>query len=104
MERQTTDALAPAVAEARQHVQTQSVNMDETGWRQARQRAWLWVAVSTYLTLFEVVASRGGAVARRLLGELGQRIVTADRYSAYHWLPLRAREICWAHLHCQFPA
>jgi len=104
LERQTTAALEPAVAEVRQQVRTQSVNLDETGWRQARQRAWLWVAVTSYLTLFEVVASRGGAVARRLLGTLGQRIVTTDRYSAYNWLPLYRRQLCWAHLKRDFQA
>jgi transposase len=104
LEQQTTAALGPALAEARQYVQAQSVNMDETGWRQARQRAWLWVAVTGYLTLFEVVASRGAAVAQRLLGKLGDRIVTTDRYSAYNWLPLYRRQICWAHLKRDFQA
>ena len=104
LEKQTTAALEPAVAEARQYVQTQSLNMDETGWRQARQRAWMWVAVTSYLTLFEIVASRGAAVAQRLLGTLGDRIVTTDRYSAYSWLPLYRRQICWAHLQRDFQA
>src|SRR3712207_8787603 len=36
-------ALAPIFEEARAMVpQAQVVNMDETGWRQAKQRAWLW--------------------------------------------------------------
>src|SRR5439155_24359275 len=36
-------ALAPIVEEARAAVrQADAVNMDETGWRQERQRAWLW--------------------------------------------------------------
>ena len=35
-------ALAPTVKEARAVVQQAAVvNMDETGWRQAKQRAWL---------------------------------------------------------------
>src|SRR5262245_57673001 len=38
-------ALAPVVAEARTAVQQADVvNVDETGWRQQRQRAWLWTA------------------------------------------------------------
>jgi transposase len=104
LEQQTTAALELVVAEVRRHVQTQSVNMDETGWRQARQRAWLWVAVTQYLTLFEVVASRGAAVAQRLLGAVGDRIVTTDRYSSYNWLPVRRRQLCWAHLRRDFQA
>lgn len=87
-------ALQPAVAAVRDYVQTQSVNMDETGWRQARQRAWLWVAVAEYLTLFEIVDSRGAPAARQLLRELGDRIVTTDHYSAYSWQPLYRPQLC----------
>src|ERR1043165_7539627 len=40
-------ALAPVVEEARATVQqTAVVNIDETGWRQAQQRAWLWTVVT----------------------------------------------------------
>ena len=38
-------ALAPVVEEARAAVQQAAVvNMDETGWRQKQQGAWLWTA------------------------------------------------------------
>src|SRR5437764_11418783 len=48
-------ALAPVVAEARTAVQQASVvNMDETGWRQEQQRAWLWTVVTTALTVFRI--------------------------------------------------
>ena len=40
-------ALAPIVEEARAAVQQAAVvNMDETGWRQEQQRAWLWTVVT----------------------------------------------------------
>jgi len=40
-------ALAPVVQEARAAVQQANVvNLDETGWRQEKQRAWLWTAVT----------------------------------------------------------
>jgi transposase len=40
-------ALAPAVEEALAAVQqAAAVNLDETGWRQEKQRAWLWTAVT----------------------------------------------------------
>jgi transposase len=46
-------ALAPVVAEVRTAVQQADVvNVDETGWRQGRQRAWLWTAVTAELTVF----------------------------------------------------
>src|SRR5438270_4994514 len=48
-------ALAPVVEEARAAVQQADVvNLDETGWRQDNQRAWLWTAVTTELTVFRI--------------------------------------------------
>src|SRR5207248_4715322 len=56
-------ALAPVVEEARAAVQQAAVvNMDETGWREAEERAWLWTAVTAELTVFLINRSRGGAV------------------------------------------
>jgi len=52
-ERAQSAALAPVVAEVRTAVQQADVvNVDETGWRQERQRAWLWTAVTAELTVF----------------------------------------------------
>src|SRR5919202_1955010 len=64
-------ALAPVVAEAQVAVQQAAVvNMDETGWRQAKQRAWLWTVVLAELTVFHVDRRRGGAVVDALLGSM----------------------------------
>jgi transposase len=99
LEAATTQAVAASVEEARATVQEQaSVSMDETGWRQGHQRAWLWVAVTTWVTVFVVRLSRGGKVARELLGKQFQGILVTDRFSAYNWYPVRWRQLCWAHL------
>ena len=42
--------------------------MDETGWRQERQRAWLWTVVTAELTVFRIDRSRSGTVVEALLG------------------------------------
>src|SRR5919205_2685364 len=48
-------ALVPIVEEARAAVQQAAVvNMDETGWREERQRAWLWTVVTGALTVFSI--------------------------------------------------
>src|SRR5438067_1093617 len=48
-------ALAPIVEAARAAVQHAAVvNMDETGWREAQQRAWLWTVVAGTLTVVPV--------------------------------------------------
>ena len=99
LEAATAQAVAAPVEEARAYVQEQaSVSMDETGWRQGNQRAWLWVAVTTWVTVFVVRLSRGGTVARALLGTKFQGILVTDRFSAYNWYPVRWRQLCWAHL------
>ena len=99
LEAATAQALAEPVEEARAYVQQQaSVSMDETGWRQGNQRAWLWVAVSTWVTVFVGRLSRGGEVARDLLGTAFDGILVSDRFSAYNWYPVRWRQLCWAHL------
>src|SRR5215218_2899641 len=69
-EQATTQVLAPPVEEARACVAAQEVaHLDETSWRQGDKRAWLWVAVTSLVTVFVVRLSRGGQVARELLGE-----------------------------------
>jgi transposase len=71
--------------------------VDETGWREGRQRAWLWTAVTTCGTVFVSRVSRGGKVARELLGERFWGWWVTDRWSAYTWYPTWRRQVCWAH-------
>jgi transposase len=105
LEQATTEALAAPVEEARTYVHEQEVaHLDETSWRQGGKRAWLWVAVTSWVTVFVVRLSRGGQVARELLGEVFSGILVTDRYSAYNWYPVRWRQVCWAHLLRDFEA
>jgi transposase len=77
-------ALAPIVEEARAAVQQAAVvNLDETGWRQEQQRAWLWTVVTTELTVFLINRSRGGAAIDVLPGAEFAGVVGSDRWSAY---------------------
>ena len=105
LEQATAAALDTVVAEARQYVQQQpSANMDETSWRENRRRAWLWVAVTTAVTVFAIRLSRGAKVAREMLGETFGGLLSSDRWSGYHWITLRRRQLCWAHLRRDFQA
>lgn len=61
--------------------------MDETGWREEQQRAWLWTAVTAGLTVFRIDRSRGGAVVNALLGSDFGGVVGSDRWSAYSRFP-----------------
>src|SRR5215831_1766942 len=85
-EQATTAVVAAPVAEARADVHAQAVaHRDETSGRQGAKRAWRWVAVTSLVTVFLVRRSRGGQVARALLGEQFAGILVTDRYSAYNW-------------------
>jgi transposase len=98
-------ALAPVVEEARAAVQAAAVvNVDETGWRQEQQRAWLWTVVTAELTMFLINRSRGGAVVDALLGAEFRGVVGSDRWSAYSRFRAEQRAICWAHLKRDFQA
>ena len=60
-ERAATTVLAAPVEEARTYVHAQKVaHLDETSWRQGAQGAWLWVAVTMWVTVFVVRLSAVG--------------------------------------------
>jgi transposase len=92
-------AIAPVYQDIQTTLQQQShVHMDETGWKEAGKRRWLWVVVSTVATLFHVTASRGGKVITRLLGAEFAGLVSSDRLKSYQVIPPERRQLCWAHL------
>ena len=76
---------------------------DETGWREARGRAWLWTMVTSTLTIFLVQPRRNAEAARALLGEPKGVLVT-DRHGAYGWWKGALHQFCWAHLLRDFTA
>ena len=97
VERQVSEALAASVEEAREFVRQQPVvHADETGWREAKGRAWLWTATTALVTVFQIAKSRGAIVAKQLLGDTFSGFLVVDRWSAYEWTELR--QLCWAHL------
>jgi transposase len=99
LQQTSSAALAPIYSALQTTVQQQQqVNMDETGWKEAGKRRWLWVVVSTVATLFHVAKSRGGKVITTLLGASFDGIVTSDRLKSYQVVPAQRRQVCWAHL------
>src|SRR4029077_3429858 len=84
--------------------QAEVVNIDETGWRENRHKAWLWVTVTAWATVFTIAHHRSGPVAQALLGDKEDQVVGSDRFSAYNWLPSFWRQICWGHLRRDFQA
>ena len=98
LESQTTQALAPIYEEAHQAAQSAPrANFDETGWREGRKKAWLWVMVTAFLTIFRIDRHRNQAAFKALAGRF-KGILSSDRWPTYmKWLK-RLHQFCWAHL------
>jgi len=101
---QVSEAVSEPVTAAHEYVQTQaSVHSDETGFPQRNRdganpdsrQGWLWVLCSPLVSIFEVSLKRSQQVAKELIGEEFKGIVHSDRYSAYNWVDLGQRQICW---------
>jgi transposase len=106
-----SEAVAVPVIEAQQYVQHQArVSVDETSFPQGNAdggnstgtQGWLWVVVTPFVCYFQVLLSRSQAAAQTILGSAFRGYVNSDRYSAYTWLALEQRQVCWAHLKRDF--
>jgi transposase len=82
---------------------SESLNMDETGWRLKGSQRALWGMFTNRHAVFAVAPDRHEEHAKRLLaGHEG--IVTSDRWWAYAHLSLARRQLCWSHLKRDFQA
>jgi transposase len=103
LEQEMSEALAEAHAQAQQAVQQADVkNVDETGWKQAGQKRWLWGAATAAVVCFVIAPTRGAAGLATLLGKKIRGIICSDRWSVYGQLKLGLRQLCWAHLKRDF--
>jgi transposase len=102
LEQSTAEALQQPMGELEEHIRTQHANIDETSWREAMHKAWLWVVVTPLVTVFQIAATRCGKVARAMLGSAHPQVVTSDRWKAYNGF--RRRQFCWSHLRRDFQA
>jgi transposase len=65
----TVQAVATPVTEAQAYVRAQPVaHLDETGWREGGTRAWLWVAVTTWVTVFSSACRVGPKLLKSCWG------------------------------------
>jgi len=105
VEAEVSAALATPVTAGVEYVQAQPRNnVDETSWPLGSHRGWLWANVTTFVTVFFLLPSRSAAAARQVIGALNDKIVGSDRYSAYTWMAVWLRQVCWAHLRRDFQA
>lgn len=103
LEQEMSAALANAHAEAQQAVQqAEAKNVDETGWKLAGAKRWMWGAATALVACFVIVPSRGAAGLATLLGKKIKGIISSDRWSVYGQLKVGLRQLCWAHLKRDF--
>jgi transposase len=102
LQRRAAAVLAPAYDQLLEHVRTQNAHLDETGWREDKNRAWLWTVVAPLVTIFHIARSRGRDVVDQLVGAAFPHVATCDRWNAYGHL--KRIQWCWAHLRRDFQA
>lgn len=103
LEQETSAALEPAHQEAREAVRTAAVkHLDETGWKKAGHKRWLWVVATVSVVMFLIHRLRSAAVVTMLVGAELRGILCTDRWRAYNGVPLTQRQVCWAHLRRNF--
>lgn len=98
-EQELSAALAPAHEEARQAVADAAVkHMDETGWKQAGKKRWLWVAAIPTMVYFLIHPRRNLDALKRAAGAKLGGILCSDRWCVYDDWPGGKRQLCWAHV------
>jgi transposase len=103
LEQEMSTALVPAHAEAVAAVREAPVKYaDETGWKETGRMCWLWLAATSKVAAYLIHASRGIAGLTDLLGDTIGGWLHSDRWGAYSIVPVRRRQICWAHLRRDF--
>jgi len=99
LEQEMSAALEPAHQEALAAVRRAPVkHADETGWKKAGHKRWLWVVATATTVAFLIHRLRNAAVVMALLGKTLRGILCSDRWRAYDGVPLLQRQVCWAHL------
>ena len=102
-EETVSQAIQAPVEEAKAYVNQQAiVNCDETSHAQCGKKKWTWVAIADTVAVFLITATRSAAAAKALLGAEFTGILGSDRYSAYSWVSVLCRQVCWAHLKRDF--
>lgn len=101
---QASEALKAPWDAIQQAVQAAEVaHADETSWRKAGQRIWLWAALSATACCYRIDPTRARPAAKALLGSFSGLLI-CDRYSVYDFIDPYKRQACLAHLARNFQA
>lgn len=99
VEKEVSEAINAPVEEAKQAIKEEDiVYADETSHKESGVKQWMWVAVTSFLSVFIICPTRATVSAKELLGEFFKGILVSDRFSSYNWVDTERRQFCWAHL------
>jgi transposase len=71
---------------------------DETGWRVAGRRAWLWAFAGQGVVVYRIAAGRGFKDAAVVLGADDAGVLERDGWAPYRQFTTAAHQSCLAHL------
>jgi Transposase IS66 family len=92
-------AAAPTYEALVEGVRTSpAVAADETGWRVAGMRQWLWVFVGDGVTVYLIAAGRGYEQACMVLGSGFDGVLERDGWAPYRRFEHASHQTCVAHL------
>jgi transposase len=98
LEQEMSAALASAHEEARAAIATAGVkHVDETGWKEAGKKRWLWVSATASIAYFLIHPRRNLDALKRVVGSTLGGILCSDRWRVYEQWP-GLRQLCWAHV------
>lgn len=93
-----SDAVAPAVDQARMHALTEKVkHLDATSWRENGTYRALWTLATVTVTVFTILGD-GTRDALRTWIDRVRGVLVTDRGTQFDFWALERRQICWAHL------
>ena len=93
-----SNAVAPAVEEARVHALTEKVkHLDATSWRESGAYRSLWTLATATVTVFTILGDGTRAALMTWIDRVRGVLVT-DRGAQFDFWALERRQICWAHL------
>ena len=103
LEAKVSVGLKALCDEALEYTRGKDANVDETGWKEGKTKAWLWAAVTRLVTVFLIRPNRNRVAFDDLVGPT-PGILTTDRFPVYTHLAAGRRQVCWAHLRRDFQA
>lgn len=99
-----SEAVAPAVEEARVHALAEHVkHVDATTWYQAGAYKSLWVLATATVTVFTIACDATRDTLRAWITRV-QGVLVTDRGTQFGFWAMARRQICWAHLIRKFAA